>query len=48
MSTTAIETLGAKHTFEMYAAKHGVTIKHYHVDNGRFVENAFTNDVNAQ
>jgi phosphoglycolate phosphatase-like HAD superfamily hydrolase len=48
MSTTAIETLEAKCAFERYAAKHGVTIKHYHVDNGRFIENAFVEDVNAQ
>jgi hypothetical protein len=47
-STTAIETLEAKRAFERYAAKHGVTIKHYHADNGRFVENAFVEDVNAQ
>ncbi len=38
---TSAETLGAKCTFETFAAKHGVTILHYHCNNGRFQDNAF-------
>jgi hypothetical protein len=30
---TAKETMKAKHVFKKYAAKHGVSIKHYHCDN---------------
>ena len=41
-SDTALETLAAKQAFEIYASSHGVTIKHYHCDNGRFAENLFT------
>ena len=46
-STTAEETLEAKAAFEAYAADMGVTIKHYHADNGRFAENAFMEHVKA-
>ena len=35
------ETIKAKLAFERFAAEHGVTIKHYHCDNGRFADNAF-------
>jgi hypothetical protein len=35
------KTIKAKEAFERFAAKHGVTIKHYHCNNGRFVDNAF-------
>jgi len=35
------ETVNAKLAFERFAAEHGVTIKHYHCDNGRFADNAF-------
>ena len=38
---TAEETMKAKHAFEKYAAEHGVSIKHYHCDNGRFADNLF-------
>jgi hypothetical protein len=38
---TAKETMKAKHVFEKYAAKHGVSIKHYHCDNGCFANNLF-------
>jgi hypothetical protein len=31
----------AKEAFEQFAAEHGVAIKHYHCDNGRFADNAF-------
>ena len=44
-SDTAVETLAAKHAFERYAASHGVTIQHYHCDNGRFAENVFLQSV---
>ena len=43
--TTAEETLEAKAAFESYAETMGVTIKHYHADNGRFAENAFMENV---
>ena len=35
------ETINAKLAFEQFAAEHGVKIKHYHCDNGRFSDNAF-------
>ena len=35
------ETIKAKLAFERFAAEHGITIKHYHCDNGRFADNAF-------
>jgi hypothetical protein len=35
------ESVKAKRAFEQFAAKHGVTIRHYHCDNGRFADNAF-------
>ena len=35
------ETIKAKMAFERFAAEHGVIIKHYHCDNGRFADNAF-------
>jgi hypothetical protein len=35
----------AKQAFEAYANSHGVSIKHYHVDNGRFADNAFINSI---
>ena len=38
---TAEETMKAKHAFEKYAAEHGVSIKHYHCNNGRFTDNLF-------
>ena len=37
----------AKHAFERAAAQRGVTIKHYHADNGRFADNAFIQDCQA-
>jgi hypothetical protein len=40
------ETIKAKDEFEQYAAEHGVAIKHYHCDNGCFVDNAFDKHVN--
>ena len=41
---TADSTLEAKEAFENAAATRGVSIKHYHADNGRFAEPAFTSD----
>jgi hypothetical protein len=29
--------------FELYARERGITIRHYHADNGRFVDNAWKN-----
>ncbi len=34
-------TTAAKLAFERYATKHGISIKHYHCNNGRFADNAF-------
>jgi hypothetical protein len=34
-------TMAAKLAFKKYAAKHGVSIKHYHCNNERFANNAF-------
>ena len=42
---TAKDTLESKKAFEAYARKHGIKIKHYHADNGRFAENMFMKDV---
>jgi hypothetical protein len=42
---TSAETVKAKRAFEAYARSHGVSIKHYHADNGRFADNAFINSV---
>ena len=41
LTTSGDDTLEAKTAFETYAASHGVTIRHYHADNGRFAENKF-------
>jgi hypothetical protein len=38
---TSAETLEAKDAFEAYAKSVGVTIQHYHADNGRFSDNLF-------
>ena len=35
----------AKEAFERYAATHGVTVKHYHADNGRFADVLFKEHV---
>jgi hypothetical protein len=44
MSLTSEETVKAKHSFEVWAASHGVKVKHYHADNGRFQDNAWKGD----
>ena len=45
---TSEETVQAKHAFERAAEQRGVKILHYHADNGRFADNAFIVDCNAQ
>ena len=45
---TSEETVQAKHAFERAAEQRGVKIIHYHADNGRFADNAFIEDCNAQ
>jgi GAG-pre-integrase domain len=42
---TSAETLEAKDAFEAYAKSVGVTIQHYHADNGRFADNLFLKSV---
>jgi hypothetical protein len=42
-STSGAETIKAKQAFEDFAKSHGVTIRHYHADNGRFIDNLFKN-----
>ena len=40
-SLSTNETIKAKLAFEQFASAHGVQIKHYHCDNGRFADAAF-------
>ncbi|KAL7478813.1 hypothetical protein ACHAW6_008183 [Cyclotella cf. meneghiniana] len=47
-SLTSSETIKAKQAFERFAVDHGVRIKHYHADNGRFADNAFQQHCNEQ
>jgi hypothetical protein len=42
---TSDETVEAKHAFEAFSRSQGVTIKHYHADNGRFADNALLKDI---
>ena len=42
---TSAETLESKRAFERHAKQHGISIRHYHADNGRFADNMFRNDV---
>ena len=44
-STGAEETVQAKRAFEAYATLHGVSVRHYHADNGRFAENMWLDAV---
>jgi hypothetical protein len=44
-STNAEETLNAKMEFEKYARSFGVSVSHYHADNGRFSDNEWRDDV---
>jgi hypothetical protein len=40
-TTSALETIEAKERFESWAAAQGVSILHYHADNGIFADNQF-------
>ncbi len=42
---TSEDTVRGKEAFETYAKAHGVCIKHYHADNGRFKDNAFLKSI---
>jgi Reverse transcriptase (RNA-dependent DNA polymerase) len=42
---TSAETLEAKDAFEAYAKSVGVSIQHYHADNGRFADNLFLKSI---
>ena len=44
-TTSASETIEAKHAFERYAGRHAVQVEHYHADNGCFAENKFLEDI---
>ena len=44
---TSEETVMAKEAFERSAEQRGVKITHYHADNGRFADNAFIKDCQA-
>lgn len=44
-STSALETVEAKHAFERFSKDRGVTIEHYHCDNGVFASRGFREDV---
>ncbi|KAL7474095.1 hypothetical protein ACHAW6_000088 [Cyclotella cf. meneghiniana] len=47
-SLTSKETIEAKQAFEQFAADHGVCIKQYHADNGRFAGKAFKQHCSQQ
>jgi hypothetical protein len=47
-SMTSEETLKSKLAFEIFALTHGVHIKHYHADNGRFKDNLFTKSIEGK
>ena len=40
-STGAEDTIAAKHAFERFSEQRGVTVWHYHADNGIFASNGF-------
>ena len=42
-TTSSKDTIAVKNAFELHAMSMGVTISHYHCDNGRFQDNAFLN-----
>jgi hypothetical protein len=44
-STSSAETITAKNEFERYSRSCGVTIRGYHADNGRFIDNEWMRDV---
>ena len=43
--TTSDQMVKAKKSFEAYCQTHGITVKHYHADNGCFADNLFMQDV---
>ena len=47
LSTTQEKTLAAKSVFEKIANSHGVHVKKYHADNGRFAKEGFKDAVAA-
>lgn len=44
---TSEETVQGKIAFEKFCEARGVTVKHYHADNGRFADKGFVNHVTA-
>ena len=40
-SLTSKETIEAKNSLEQFEADHGVQVKQYHADSGRFTDNEF-------
>jgi hypothetical protein len=46
-STSSIDTLKAKESFEAMARSLGITIKHYHADNGRFADTEFIKSIES-
>jgi hypothetical protein len=42
---TSEEALKSKLAFEKFSLSHGVHVKHYHADNGRFKDNLFTKSI---
>ena len=44
-TTSAEDTIKAKQAFEEFSKQRGVTIKHYHADNGIFASNGFREEV---
>jgi Reverse transcriptase (RNA-dependent DNA polymerase)/GAG-pre-integrase domain len=47
-STSSLHTLEAKNEFERHARGCGVKIEGYHADNGRFIDNAWMDDIKKQ
>ena len=43
--TSMIDTLEAKNTFEAVLRKHGITVLHYHAENGRFADKDFLKNI---
>jgi hypothetical protein len=41
-------TIEAKKAFERYSESHGVKVRYYHADNGRFLDQAFIEDIRLQ
>ena len=47
-SLSSWKTIDAKQAFERFASEHGVCIRQYHADNGRFADNAFKQHCSQQ